>query len=289
MLLKKRDADRNERYETFPSMKVESEDKGRQGLLSAWIRDLRACLRFFSRVPIAPNDVVTPDMARAWRTAPIAGALVGAIGGAVLSVLLSFGMTPQLAAGLALAALVIATGALHEDGLADVADGFGGGHDRDRKLEIMRDSRIGTFGAASVVLSLLLRWAAISAFATAIGGLAAVVVIAGAGISRWLAVAVPQRLPPARPDGLGATSGAISSDGLVQASVLAVITALVLTGPTLGFGWTVLALVVAGVAFFGMCALARKQIGGYTGDVIGATQQICEIAFLATLTLSLST
>src|SRR6516165_4237398 len=114
-------------------------------------RDVADALRFFTRLRVgAPTPEVALDMDRIAWAAPVAGAVVGLIGALVLALTAPLGLPPLLRAGLATAALVAATGALHEDGLADLADGFGGGSTRERKLEIMRESRIGAYGAAAL-------------------------------------------------------------------------------------------------------------------------------------------
>ncbi|HBC54660.1 MAG TPA: adenosylcobinamide-GDP ribazoletransferase, partial [Alphaproteobacteria bacterium] len=97
----------------------------------------------------------------ALRYAPLAGVIIGGVGAAIYALCLWLGLGPLLAAALAVAAMLLTTGALHEDGLSDVADGFGGGRDRDHKLAIMADSRIGTYGTAALILCLLLRIAAL--------------------------------------------------------------------------------------------------------------------------------
>lgn len=254
-----------------------------------WIFDWLACLQFFTRLPVKLPGSAAPDYTIAWRAAPLAGAVVGAIGGLVLIILLWLGMASELSAGFALTAMVVATGALHEDALADVADGFGGGATRERKLEIMRDSRIGTYGTASVALSLLLRWGTIVAIATAHGTFALAVLISAGAVSRWLAVALPTHLPPARTDGLAVSTGMVTPSALRQCAIVAIVIALILSGLVAGFVWTVLAIFLAWLTMWLICRLARNQIGGYTGDVIGAAQQATEIVFLAVLTFSLST
>ena len=133
---------------------------------------------------------------------------MAAIGALALGLADRLGLPPLVCAGLAVGALVIVTGALHEDGLADVADGFGGGATRERKLEIMRDSRIGAYGAAALALSLILRVAALSALLDhGLGAAAAGLILAGAA-SRAAALAPLALLPAARADGLGAGAGA---------------------------------------------------------------------------------
>ena len=228
-------------------------------------RDLAACLRFFSRLPLPRLSVeasphAPPDLSRLARMVPIAGAILGAIG-----------------------ALVLVAGALHEDGLADVADGFGGGKTRERKLEIMRDSRIGAYGAAALALSLVLRIAALSALLEhSLAAAAAGLILAGAA-SRAFALLPLALLLPARADGLGAGAGRLEARSALAAGMTALIVAGVLGLSALGLGRAILALALALAAAMAMTTIARRQIGGQTGDVAGATQQLAEIACLCGL------
>src|SRR5437868_1519353 len=130
------------------------------------VADLKAALMFFTRLPI-PNGAAMEEgaLARATWAAPVAGVVVGLIGALVYWIAWKLNVPPLPSAVLALAATVAVTGALHEDGLADVADGFGGGKTIERKLEIMRDSRIGTYGVCALILSFMLRAGALSAIA----------------------------------------------------------------------------------------------------------------------------
>jgi adenosylcobinamide-GDP ribazoletransferase len=168
-------------------------------------------LRFFSRLPLPVLAVETDphgqeSFARALRMAPFAGAALGFVAGAVLVAASGLGEPAPVAALLALTAGVLLSGAMHEDGLADVADGFGGGASRERKLEIMRDSRLGAYGATALVLSLGLRAAALAALAASPGRALAVLVASGA-VSRAAALAPLVLLPSARGDGLGQSAG----------------------------------------------------------------------------------
>lgn len=135
---------------------------------------------------------------------------MAAIGGAVYAVASGLGLAAGPAAGLALAATLLATGGLHEDGLSDVADGFGGSRTREKKLDIMRDSRIGSYGAAALGLSLLIRWSALSQLSGVADLLAAL--IAAHMASRGLSGAFMFLLPPARTDGLAAGAGSVSAE-----------------------------------------------------------------------------
>ena len=236
--------------------------------------DLISAAMLLTRLPVRGN--ATPraaDAAWAW---PLAGGLVGVLAAGAGLFLLQVGAAPEVVATSVLALLVAMTGALHEDGLADVADGFWGAFDPARRLEIMRDSRIGTYGVVALVLSLLLRWSLIGA-AVAQGQLVAVVIAAAIASRAPMAVAM-RILPPARADGLskgaGAPPGRAIWVGLAMAAV-----ALLAHGPR---GLLAAGLVALAVA--GLLRLARARIGGQTGDVLGAVQQVSEIVVLVALT-----
>jgi adenosylcobinamide-GDP ribazoletransferase len=197
-------------------------------------------------------------------------------------------LPPLICAALAVSALVIVAGGLHEDGLADVADGFGGGATRDRKLEIMRDSRIGAYGAAALALSLILRIAALAALLErGLGEAAAALVLAGA-VSRAFALLPLALLAPARPEGLGAGAGRLEMGAARAAGIVALIVAALLGFCALGVGRAILGLVLALLAALTITAIARRQIGGQTGDVAGAAQQLAEIACLCGLLIGRS-
>jgi adenosylcobinamide-GDP ribazoletransferase len=170
------------------------------------------------------------------------------------------------------------TGALHEDGLADTADGFGGGATRERKLEIMRDSRIGAFGAVALALSILIRVAALAAalkggFWNAAGSLILVAALARAGALMPLAA-----LDPARVDGAGAAAGRLDPAAFAASCVAALVIVLIAGILATGFWRALAAAAASAIGAAAMTALARRQIGGQTGDVAGAAQQWAEIA-----------
>ncbi len=239
--------------------------------------DVTDALRFFTRLPIPGGEATPLEMNRLAWAAPIAGAAVGLIGCAVLALTQVLGLPPILQAGLATAALIASTGALHEDGLADVADGFGGGSTRERKLEIMRDSRIGAFGAAALALALIVRVGALSsALSHSFWGGAAALALVSA-VSRAGALTPLALIDPARSDGAGAAAGKLEPVAFAAAWGMALAVALVV-GIAFGEVWRAAAAVVAaGVAAAAMTALARHEIGGQTGDVAGAAQQWAEI------------
>ena len=181
---------------------------GQPGRLARAGRDIADALRFFTRLRLGdPGPSAPLDLDRIAWAAPVAGLVVGLVGALALALATLLGLPLLLRAGLATAALVVATGALHEDGLADVADGFGGGATRARKLEIMRDSRVGAYGAIAIALALILR---VGALVAALDGgfwRASLSLILVAALSRAAALTPLALLPPARADGAGAAAG----------------------------------------------------------------------------------
>jgi adenosylcobinamide-GDP ribazoletransferase len=229
-----------------------------------------------TRLPLglsAPTG--SADVARASWALPIAGALVGGAGASAFWLASEVTLPPALAAAVALIATLLVTGCLHEDGLADMADGFGGGWDRARKLEIMRDSRVGTYGACALGMSLLMRWAALAAVATPAQAAAALM---AAHVAARAALPAFMHLPPARTDGLAAQAGRPSLRGTVIAGLIGVLALLL----TLGLPAMATGLALAAAAGFLMAWLCLRQIGGQTGDVLGALEQVIEIVIMLT-------
>jgi adenosylcobinamide-GDP ribazoletransferase len=247
-----------------------------------WLADTSAMLAFMTVLPVRRTSTEADGLTRALRAAPVAGLVVGLIAAAVLALTQSFDLTGLLGAVLAVAVTVGVTGALHEDALSDVADGFGGGTTRQRKLEIMRDSRIGTYGACALALVLMTRVAAIAGLLGGPGGTGAAVaaVIASAVLSRTACVAVLHFLVPARSDGVGAQAGTPAPEIFHQAVIVGAAIAVISLWAGAGFGAAVVAAACAAGAAWAMIALARTQIGGQTGDVAGACQQAVECAVL---------
>lgn len=245
------------------------------------LSDIALGLVFFTRLPLPIIDFRGRTLAQAIWTAPVAGLAVALIGGAIYAVANFFGLAAAPSAALALASMALATGCLHEDGLSDVADGFGGGKSREQKLEIMRDSRIGAYGAVTLGLSLLIRWSALSEFGSVMAVLCAL--IAAHMASRALAGAFMHLLPPARADGLSAGAGTVSAEVAGIGAILGAAALLLL-----GFGGAVVALVLLAALFFGFRLICLKQVGGHTGDTIGALQQFGEITILLVASVSLS-
>lgn len=247
----------------------------RQILDRPLLAEIRVCMGFFTRLPLPSTPAERPLAAALW-AAPATGAVVGVLVGLAMLVALALGLPAGPAAAAALAVGILATGGLHEDGAADVADGFGGGGTREDKLSIMRDSRVGTYGAIVLILSIVGRWAALAAIAAA-GASSAVlaVTVAVHAASRAVLPAFAARVPPARGDGLSAGLGTVEREVAIAALVLGFLTLL-----PLGAGFATLAIVLLAALFFWLEGLCRRQIGGQTGDVLGALQQAAEILLL---------
>jgi adenosylcobinamide-GDP ribazoletransferase len=240
-----------------------------------FVTDIRIAILICTRLPLGSStQIESLDLVRASWALPVAGALVGAAGACAFWVASALRLPPPIAAALALVATLLVTGGLHEDGLADTVDGFGGGWDRERKLEIMHDSRLGAYGACALVMSFLLRWSALAAIASP--GPAAAALMAAHVAARAALPAFMHVIPPARAEGLSARAG---QPAWRSAAVAAVIGTLAMA-VTLGTQATFVGLAVNTVAGFLMALLCLRQIGGQTGDVLGALEQVIETVIL---------
>lgn len=234
------------------------------------IGDMTSALGLLTRFPLRQTAAPDPRAAWAW---PVAGLLVGALAASGGGLGLWLGLVPGVVAALVLGIEAAATGGLHEDGLADCADGFWGGRDTARRLEIMKDSRVGSYGVLALGIVLLARWAALTAL---IGAGQWGVILAAAAMSRAPMAVLMATLPNARGSGLSASHGAPAPAVAAQAAGVA------LALGALCAGWAVVPMALAMAAATGLVALvARAKIGGQTGDVLGAAQQMALVAGLA--------
>ena len=238
--------------------------------------DIAAALGLLTRLPVRVDT--TRAMARGARAAwawPLAGVCVNALAGAAASLALWCSLPPGVAALLLIAVQITVTGAMHEDGLADSLDGLWGGWDRARRLAIMKDSQIGTYGVLGLVLTVLLRWLLWSALLAVTLWPAALAVGA---LTRVPMVALSQVLPLARDGGLS------RSVGRPPAAALALAAGIALLIGGLAVGWIALSIAISlGLVTLAWGLIARAKIGGQTGDILGASQQLAEIAALAVL------
>ena len=242
-----------------------------QGRPRRLLAQVQLALMLLTRLPAGRLPDPAPRLAEAAWAFPLAGLAVGALGALGLMAGLAVGLPAAVAAGLAVAVQVLVTGALHEDGLADCADGIWGGREVARRLEIMRDSRIGSYGVLALVLGVGLRWQALAAVATLSPGLAGTGLIALAMSSRVASVALMAALPPARADGMGHRATGATWASVALAAGLAI-------GAHLGLGLGGVApLLAQAVTTVAVAALAQRKLHGQTGDVLGAAQQLAEI------------
>ena len=246
-------------------------------------------LGFLSRIPVSARffgDEHRPASADAGAY-PIAGIIVALPGAVLLVAVAASGASALLAASIAVLATVALTGALHEDGLADTADGFGGGASPERRLAIMKDSTVGAYGVIAVAGALLLRAAALAGLAEAVSPtMAALAFVAAHALARAAMVWHWSHLPKARPDGVAAAAGQPAA-GAVKAALLGAAAAFVLALlPAAGlFAGAVAAVLAAGTAL-AFARLCRRMVGGHTGDTIGASEQVGETVILIGLAMA---
>ncbi|EJC76511.1 adenosylcobinamide-GDP ribazoletransferase [Rhizobium hidalgonense] len=252
--------------------------------------DTARAVAFLSRIPMPQSLFKTYDgrLGRLVRAFPFAGFVIGVAPALALLLLLELRADPLMAALIALCIQVVVTGALHEDGLADTADGIGGGRSREHSLDIMKDSRIGTYGAIALILSFAIRAAALAAIARHASPLTSALAIpAVAALSRGAIAWHWQRLPPAKTDGVAASTGQPDEAAMQFALAAAGLVAALLIWPAFGLRPLVASLLAAGITALAFTAFIRRKLAGHTGDTLGATQQICEVAALCTLATAL--
>ena len=262
------------------------------GALAHGWRDFRVAAGFLTCLPVAPRaqpaaearEICVQDEARALtRVAraggyfPAVGAGIGILSALALIAAFELGLHPLACALVALAVGIAVTGALHDDGLADFADGLGGGATPEARLGIMGDSRIGTFGTLALVFGVALRAALLSGLSSSTH--AALALIAAAAASRAALPAVMRWQRAARPDGLSATVGAPGQTQVFAAMLVALVVALFAVGffASLAVGFAV------ALAALAVSALADRMLGGQTGDVLGSVQVVAEVAALVAI------
>ncbi|MBB4285535.1 adenosylcobinamide-GDP ribazoletransferase [Roseospira goensis] len=254
-------------------------------VLSRRLNEVHLAIVFLTRLPWVRADWSHPLMSAAWAF-PLAGVLLGLACGAVAGAALAAGAAPLLAAALAVGAATLFTGCLHEDGVGDTADGIGSGRDRARSLEILRDSRIGTYGVVAVVMTLGIRVAALTQLLQAAGpwwaGALPAWVLAAA-LGRGAGPLFTRLCDPARGDGVGAGAGRPDGAGVAVALALPLLGGLLLGAGRDQGAATLLGLLAALGPLVWLAGLARRRLGGYTGDVIGAAILIVECTALALL------
>jgi adenosylcobinamide-GDP ribazoletransferase len=236
---------------------------------------LLAALQFLTRVPIRLKKEPSLNATVAWF--PLAGAIIGAAVGGVAAGL--WHVVPPLVAGaVGIAVGLLITGAFHEDGLGDIADAFGGGWTVERRLEILKDSRQGTYGVAAICTSIVIRVVAMGSLPGPWAMFTAAV--AAHTMGRVAAVGMAGTMKLATHSGLGADYGRSTTR---LRAIVSVICGTALTAVVVGW-WALPLAVAALVAVVATGTLAKRKIGGISGDVLGATEQVAEILCLVALT-----
>jgi adenosylcobinamide-GDP ribazoletransferase len=242
-----------------------------------FVRGLHVALTLLTRLPLATRGSDPEALAASVPWFPVVGALVG-LSVSVLYVMAAAVGPALVAAPIAVIGGVLLTGALHEDGLGDVADAMGGGWTRDQRLRIMRDPRHGTHGVIAVVGSLLIRSAALSS----LSGWSAVAALVGThALGRGAVVLLLGSVPPATEEGLGAAFGRLVTP---RVAIVGLASSTLIAFASMGLGAT-LGIAVAVAATGVVALLAVRAFGGITGDVLGATEQVAEILVLGSATV----
>ncbi|WP_084419140.1 adenosylcobinamide-GDP ribazoletransferase [Photobacterium sp. J15] len=250
------------------------------GLKAQWQIFLVA-LAFFTRIPIPADTPYSPQrLNKANRYFGAVGLIVGLISAAVYLTALIV-LPPAIAVALAMVSSLLITGAFHEDGLADVFDGFGGGWQPEQKLAIMKDSRIGTYGSCALVMALGLKWLALSSAAEVDVWLPAQFFIIGHTLSRICAASLIFSYPYVRADQQSKVKPLANQQSLHDLWVLIATGLIILLILPLESACMLTAILL--LTRFLCGKWFNQQLGGYTGDCLGAAQQICEIAGYMTL------
>lgn len=245
-------------------------------MIAREVRSFLVALQFLTRIPVKPFAAFEPSwLDRSAKFFPLVGALVGLIAAAVL--LAASAVAPQpLPVLLAIAAGVAITGAFHEDGLADSADGLGGGATRERRLEIMKDSRIGTYGALALGLVVAVKAAALMALDPMMAASSLVAAHAAARLGPVVAIraldyAGDEQSAKVKPLATSATNGELA---------VATVFALGPAAVVLPLDAALTATIIGAAAALCLALIARRLIGGYTGDILGGVEQVFEAGFL---------
>ncbi len=264
----------NQSWQSNKTLKGLGVTKNDTAPISMW--DIPVALVLLTRLPLPrlPKDAFARQSRATWAF-PVVGIIVGVLACGIAWIAIWAQLPAFAVAGLIVAALIITTGAMHEDGLADTVDGLWGGFTAERRLEIMKDSHIGTYGVLVLLLSQLLR---VTAIAALVGAELMTGVLAACVFSRALMPALMNMLENARHSGLSHSVGAPPVSAVLIGLMLAAVLALGLLG-----GLALVPMLFAMIACGIVAQIAKAKIRGQTGDILGATQQVCEITFLLAL------
>ncbi|MCE2517865.1 MAG: adenosylcobinamide-GDP ribazoletransferase [Alphaproteobacteria bacterium] len=244
-------------------------------------RDIMAAVMILTRIPVDwPDQADAPDTARSYWAFPLVGVGVAAIPALAGAGLVELGVPPLAAAALALFGVMLMTGGLHHDGLADVTDSLGG-RDRERRLAIMHDSAIGSFGTLGLITILIICTSCLAHLARIDPLLMAAGLIATSAMSRAMMALQRWHRPTPTDSGLASATGRPSTPVMVMAMMLGLLAGLVFLSTSGAF--VAMALGVITTILFGMFMM--RWVGGVNGDGLGASQQLSEAIMLMALTL----
>lgn len=229
-------------------------------------------LQFYSRIPVGKIDYREENLTQSVRYFPLVGILVGAIGGGVFALFVLV-FPPAVAVAAALVSMIAVTGALHEDGVSDFFDGFGGGYTRERILEIMKDSHVGAYGVIALILLFLVKFSLLLSIDAL--HLPSVLIAAHAS-SRFVPVVLMKRSVYARTGNSksGHSRHRLSRTTLIVAFIFGALPLIFIAPPV-----TLSAAALYAIVLIALKRYVEKKIGGFTGDVLGTLQQFCETAF----------
>ena len=241
--------------------------------------EVRLCLGFLTRIPVFTVEYSKhSSLAAASWAFPVVGVVIGLVGMIVLWLTEMFGLAAQLSALLAIAFMTILTGALHENGLAKTADGFGVTGDADQRLSVMNDRQLGVFGGVALVVIFCGRWLALGDLVAISFSDGIAAMIAAAAISRGVLPFVMHAAPDTNTEGLNFAADRPEARPAWIALAIAAAVGLF----AFGFAGTILVLLVAAIVTFVIVKMAQKSFGGVNADVLGAIQLLAEIAVLVT-------
>lgn len=235
---------------------------------------LRHAFLFYSRIPAGRIDYSDENLIKAFRYLPLVGIIVGGLSGLSYTLTSTF-LPVYVSVILSMIVSILLTGGLHEDGLSDFFDAFGGGHSKDRTLEIMKDSHIGVYGVLSLIFLCLMKFSLLLSLPQSIFPL----VLIGASASARLVPIIASRISTyARKDGQQSKSMHLRIPIDRVTLFIAILFALL---PLFFLPWQVSALVLPlyVILLWAMKWYTERRIGGYTGDTLGALEQFCEVAF----------
>lgn len=259
-------------------------ETGERNLLS----DIKMGISFYSRIPINSENNISPILSNISPALPFVSLIIGIVPALLLFLALIAGLPPHFAAALAIGVWVLITGAMAEDGLADSFDALFGGHSKAKRLEIFKDSRLGTYGVIALVLYIALKIFALGEIAI-ISPFASASLWLGASIlARSFALYLVLKLPPARNSGASASVGRLTNITFFIGVAFAIILGIIFIAPFVGIVGLILALILIVIFVLFWTWLCNKLLGGQTGDLIGALQALLEIVAVSAFIIAIN-